>query len=245
MNQFQNKSFKKKFARNHQKEKEMNTGEKDPEWKELEIDPNDEFDIGGIWTRERHHFFPGSTRALIKTILILSLKNEKGNPRYPQALFYLLPQDILYVLFEFIAGRQIISQWPQDYKLRIPKKFSKVVVRFGLGCTTMNPGSLSCGITFGPHYYCFHPGYNQGAFRCDFSGGNRDMGWTPLQNIYHFWEIIFNENKKHSLKIIDGKNSSNVYEFSFECDIPSDEFWDCGVGGCPEAYANKLRITFW
>lgn len=71
------------------------------------------------------------------------------------------------------------------------------------------------------------------------------MGWTPLQNIYHFWEIIFNENKKHSLKIIDGKNSSNVYEFSFECDIPSDEFWGCDVGGCPEAYANKLRITFW
>jgi len=45
MNQFQNKSFKKKFARNHQKEKEMNRGEKDPKWKELEIFPNHEFEI--------------------------------------------------------------------------------------------------------------------------------------------------------------------------------------------------------
>ena len=57
-----------------------------------------------LWNQLNHLLFRISTRNEIKTILILCLLNILTNePKYPQTLFWKIPKDILYLIFQYIA----------------------------------------------------------------------------------------------------------------------------------------------
>lgn len=57
-----------------------------------------------LWKPSNHLLFPISTRNAIITILKISLLNRITNePKYPQTLFWRLPKDILYLIFQYIA----------------------------------------------------------------------------------------------------------------------------------------------
>jgi hypothetical protein len=216
------------------------------DWKPVEINPEDEYDIGGIWTPERHLFFPRKVQEQIKVLFIMALKDPKtSQPRYPQTYFSSLPRPILEVVASFIAGRQVWNSWPNPNEcIRIPKHFNKIVIRFGLGCTTMSAGSLSCGFDFG-FYFCFHPAYYQGALRCPGSNGNTNMGWSPDQNKFHKWEIVYTKPNKISVRVEDADDPKLVFNFEANHELPPGDLWKCSVGGCDQARGNNLRITFW
>ena len=58
----------------------------------------------GIWSRKKHNQFGQKTKQSIFTILLLSLLDSKTKkPLHQQTFFYLLPKDILFELFQFIA----------------------------------------------------------------------------------------------------------------------------------------------
>jgi len=56
------------------------------------------------WRKETHHKFSQFVQNQIKTILVLALKSPTSMiPLYPDALFYALPKDILYIIFNWIV----------------------------------------------------------------------------------------------------------------------------------------------
>lgn len=59
--------------------------------------------LGTKWTKKEHKNFPSSCKNIIKTLLILNLKNsETRKPKYEETLFYLLPKEILTEIFQFL-----------------------------------------------------------------------------------------------------------------------------------------------
>ena len=62
----------------------------------------------GIWSPKKHNQFGFQTKQSIFTILLLSLLDSKTKkPLHQQTFFYLIPKDILFELFQFIATPSI------------------------------------------------------------------------------------------------------------------------------------------
>lgn len=91
------------------------------EAEQIDLSYQQKFDLGAEmlvmrtqkkWKPSKHHRFPLYIQNIVRTLMILSLKDPITlEPRYPQCLFYKLPRDILY---------QIINSVVEDYQ--IPKK---------------------------------------------------------------------------------------------------------------------------
>ena len=55
------------------------------------------------WTKLNHKYSSNLTKEIIKTILILNLKDkETEKPKYLETLFYLLPKEIILEIFQFL-----------------------------------------------------------------------------------------------------------------------------------------------
>jgi hypothetical protein len=55
------------------------------------------------WSPARHYLFNETIRNAIKTVMKLALLDILGKPKYPSALFYKAPKDILFVILKFVA----------------------------------------------------------------------------------------------------------------------------------------------
>jgi len=56
------------------------------------------------WNPSNHHLFPSIFKDEVKLLLILSLIDPiKRTPKHPSCLFYKLPRDLLYYLFQFLS----------------------------------------------------------------------------------------------------------------------------------------------
>jgi hypothetical protein len=56
------------------------------------------------WRPSTHSLFPLNCRRLVKTVLMLGAKRQDGTPYYPQAHFYKLPKDVLFVVLKFAVS---------------------------------------------------------------------------------------------------------------------------------------------
>ena len=55
------------------------------------------------WNKLNHKYSSNKTKLIIKTILILSLRNkETYKPKYSKSLIYLLPRDIIFEIFQYL-----------------------------------------------------------------------------------------------------------------------------------------------
>ncbi len=54
------------------------------------------------WTEQNHYFYSEKIKVIIFTILVIA-SVQNGTPRHPEAQFYKLPKEILYVIFDFIC----------------------------------------------------------------------------------------------------------------------------------------------
>ena len=54
------------------------------------------------WSKQTHFLYPLPTKKAIFTLLIIA-STQNGNPRHPEALFYKLPKELLYIIFHFIS----------------------------------------------------------------------------------------------------------------------------------------------
>src|SRR5438309_1326805 len=55
-----------------------------------------------MWHYSQHKYYCQKFKDTIKTLLILSLKNNKYIPKYPQALFWMLPIEIMFIIFSYL-----------------------------------------------------------------------------------------------------------------------------------------------
>jgi ankyrin repeat protein len=55
------------------------------------------------WTPSIHLLFPLKFRQAVKAVLMLGAKRQDGTPYYPQAYFYKLPRDVLFIILEYAA----------------------------------------------------------------------------------------------------------------------------------------------
>lgn len=58
------------------------------------------------WSPEYNHHFPKDLQKIAKTLMLLALVNEKGQPLHSEALFWTLPKDILYYIIQLAAVDQ-------------------------------------------------------------------------------------------------------------------------------------------
>lgn len=66
----------------------------------------------GRWTLKKHKFSDESTRNIIQTILILSLRNQNEKEirhSFTETLFYLMPKEIIMSIFEYLPINAQIS----------------------------------------------------------------------------------------------------------------------------------------
>lgn len=74
------------------------------------------------WTPETHFQFPNYFRNIVRTMLILSLKDHDGNPLFPEYPLYKLPREILFQILRF-ASWGVLVEFPSDiddYLRQIP-----------------------------------------------------------------------------------------------------------------------------
>ena len=71
------------------------------------------------WTTKNHKLFSRRTKEEIFTILLLSLLNPStSTPYHPNSKFYLLPKDMRFELFKFIATPLKITHKKETKKRR-------------------------------------------------------------------------------------------------------------------------------
>eukprot|EP01090_Pellita_catalonica_P012702 TRINITY_DN2833_c0_g1_i1.p1 TRINITY_DN2833_c0_g1~~TRINITY_DN2833_c0_g1_i1.p1 ORF type:complete len:367 (+),score=50.55 TRINITY_DN2833_c0_g1_i1:97-1101(+) len=52
-----------------------------------------------IWSPETHNLFPPEFRAIVVAVMILASHNNNGSPNYPFGLFWMLPKEIIFLVF--------------------------------------------------------------------------------------------------------------------------------------------------
>jgi len=55
------------------------------------------------WSVQTHAMYPLHIRKIVKCLLMLSLRDEEGQPRHPQVLLYILPKDVLFFLLQKVV----------------------------------------------------------------------------------------------------------------------------------------------
>jgi hypothetical protein len=64
------------------------------------------------WSPAIHCKFPSNIQAQIETLLRLSLYDDNGEPRFPQAMFWMLPLEILFEVIHDVVRAQRIDVMP-------------------------------------------------------------------------------------------------------------------------------------
>ena len=54
------------------------------------------------WSKRNHQAAFKLTKSIIETILILNLKDASGKPKFSETLFYGLPKEIVFEIFNFL-----------------------------------------------------------------------------------------------------------------------------------------------
>lgn len=189
-------------------------------------------------------------------------------------LFSLLPKEIIMYLCEWIAGPLEIIGWRSiapinstdschhhttgtcGRNVEFPREgCQEVQLQFDLGCHESCPGAQSTGISIGPIYLCFHPGFTweTGAFRgpngLDGYTGNLRMGWTPAQEQLHHWEVKLCLNDTNEVVIKEANGGPGEFRHSWPQEsknklLFSMKSFSVAIGGCPEVYSSDLRVSF-
>jgi len=75
------------------------------------------------WTPKNHKYHSKQTRSEVVTILLLAQKRNSGEAYHPEAPFWRLPQNVLYLIFHFLVSpfdaRGITQFIPEHKKKRL------------------------------------------------------------------------------------------------------------------------------
>jgi len=58
------------------------------------------------WNKLSHTLFPNPFKNTIKTLLIMNLKDKNNNPIYKNSLWWMIPKDVLYIIFNLIFKKE-------------------------------------------------------------------------------------------------------------------------------------------
>jgi len=67
------------------------------------------------WNWDNHKTFPKTFRDTVKTILLISVCDKNGNPYHPEVNFWLLPREILFLIFKILSR----SYQKREYTLKL------------------------------------------------------------------------------------------------------------------------------
>ena len=147
------------------------------------------------------------------------------------------------------------------YAVTIKEQFAgDLEMEVQIGGEGNSPGSFAVGVTVGNNILLFHPGLEGGQFRREIYDSatlsgvqtnprtNFDMGFTPAQQVLHFWTIsVDGQTGLVRITVYQGDNPNNQYQFEFT-DTRLLEPYTLGVMGegnvgAGYGYIDSIAIT--